>query len=186
MDIFELILQQAEDCSVQNDDYWKQREDRMTRIYLIQYLAGHFLKSGVAIYVLFYVIFRWRRKELFLTAVPIFLLISSLLGIVSTTMRLKGTTTYADSQLTFLLLIQFFYNTGHLIFVTQYLQTSYALPYLLEDARVSLEYGELEDDHLGMGSQVQSNIVKFQGEYKDQIKSINSQMARTNYRIMAI
>ena len=158
----------------------------MTRIYLIQYLASHFLKGAVAIYVLFYVIFCWRRKELFLTAVPIFLLISSLLNVVSTSMRLNGTTAYADSQLNFLLLIQFFYNTGHLIFVTQYLQTSYALPYLLEDARVSLEYGELEEDHLGMGSQVQQNIVKFQGEYKNQIKSINSQMARTTSRILAI
>ena len=123
------------------------------------------IKSAVSVYVIFHVMCRWRRKELFLTAVPIFLLVSSILAILATSMRLNGITNYADSQLYFWLLIQYFYNTGHLIFVIQYLQTSYALPYLLEDARVSIEFGDFEKEESMVGTFTTENFVKFQGEY---------------------
>ena len=122
----------------------------MTTIYLIQFIVLTSIKAILCAYVTQKVIFKWKRKELFLVAVPILIFISQIFALIATILRLRGEDeNYTESQAKLQMCYQFFFNTGHWIFVMQYLQTSYVLPYMLEDARVSIEFDEFEDEHLG-------------------------------------
>ena len=121
----------------------------MTEIYLIEYISLTAIKAIVSPLVIYLVICRWRRKEAFLTCVPILLLLSEIDQIITNADRLDGDENFTHKQFILNVLNQYVYNCAHWIFVVQYLQTCNILPYMLEDARVSLELDEFEQGHVG-------------------------------------
>ena len=145
------------------------------------------IKSLVCVYVTYKVMCKWKRKEFFLTAVPLAILISYFFALIALVRRLKfGDEDYTQEQEKLMLCYQFFFNTGHWIFVMQYIQTSYILPYMLEDARVSIEFDEFEDDHLGGAQLVQTSVQRFKTEYKERVADIRRSMKQVSLRITIV
>ena len=76
MDILETIFG-ADNCTDAQEKDAKAREDKITDIYLVEYISLTSIRMIAALVVLHYVICRWCRRETFLTLVPILLFLSA-------------------------------------------------------------------------------------------------------------
>ena len=81
MDICEncLALQETESCSKEDAVYWKEKEDGVTAFYLKGYVFLIVSKALFSTFMVYTVLIRRKRKELFLTAVPTLLLLCYIL-----------------------------------------------------------------------------------------------------------
>ena len=148
MDIWEDMMtygQDIQNCTPQAEHDAKMKEDHMTDIYLVEYLILTVIKMLFNFYVIYLVVYRWNRREVFLTFVPILLLISEINQVCSNSLRIHGEENFTYSQFLFNAVNQYLYNSAHWIFVVQYFLTCKTLPYMLQDAQVNLELDEFID-----------------------------------------